>query len=331
MLQLLSGSPSDAPATAQTPRCTVMTDGPAQLYRFHAEGPAPSGRRLPVLLVPSLINRWYVLDLRPGASLVEALVARGLDVWCLDWGQPEAEDRHFTWDDVLARLARMVRKVRTETGVDRVALLGYCIGATLAGIHVALQHDVSAFINLAGPFDFSRIGKLGLMTDPRWFDGEAISAAGNMTAAQMQQGFQSLRPTAQISKWVNWLDKAHDPAARASFAALDGWASDNVAFPAAAYATWIGDFYQKNLLVQGQHYARGRRVDLGSIECPVLTIVTERDEICPPDAALALNERVASVDKQVLTVPGGHVGAVIGRHAKARLYPAIAEWLLAKG
>ena len=56
MLQLLSGSPSDAPATAQTPRCTVMTDGPAQLYRFHAEGPAPSGRRLPVLLVPRLLE-----------------------------------------------------------------------------------------------------------------------------------------------------------------------------------------------------------------------------------------------------------------------------------
>lgn len=329
MLPNYSGSPCDAPATAQTPRVTVLSDGPARLYRFHGSGHDRAARPA-VLLVPSLINRWYVLDLRPGASLVEALVARGLDVWCLDWGEPEAEDRHFTWDDVLTRLARMVRKVRSELGIARVAMLGYCIGGTLGAIHVALQQDVSAFVNLAGPFDFSRIGKLGVLTDPRWFDGEAIAAAGNMTAAQMQAGFQSLRPTAQVAKWVNWLDKAHDPAARESFAALEGWAGDNVPFPAAAYATWIHDFYQGNLLVAGQHHARGRRVDLGAISCPVLTIVTERDEICPPDAALALNQRVGSTDTQALTVPGGHVGAVIGRHARTRLYPAIAEWLLAR-
>src|SRR5690349_8605397 len=97
------------PRLAPTPRGAVVTDGTATLYRFL--GRAPDGPRTPVLLVPSLINRWYVLDLRPGASVVEALIAGGLDVWLLDWGVPEDEDRYRSWTDVLDRLARMARRV----------------------------------------------------------------------------------------------------------------------------------------------------------------------------------------------------------------------------
>jgi polyhydroxyalkanoate synthase len=65
--------------------------------------------------VLSLINRWYVLDLRPGATLVEALVGAGHDVWLLGWGTPEAADRYLDWDAVLQRLGRAARRVQRET------------------------------------------------------------------------------------------------------------------------------------------------------------------------------------------------------------------------
>jgi len=319
-----------ASATACTPKDTIFADGTAKLYHFRGvSAAAPHGP--PVLVVPSLINRWYIVDLRPGSSLCQALVEAGLDVWCLDWGVPEDEDRHLTWDDVVARLGRMVRKVLRETGQPRVSLLGYCIGATLCGVYAALQQDtVASLINLAGPFDFAKIGKLGRMTDRRWFDGEAIASAGNMSAQSMQAGFQALRPTAEIAKKVNVLHKMHDERAMASFRALDGWASANIAFPAAAYATWIGEFYQENRLIQGTHASCGRLVRLQQITCPLLTIVTSRDEICPADAALGLDVHAGSLDKTVLTVPGGHVGAVVGRTASTHLYPAITTWLKEK-
>lgn len=322
---------SAEPRIAQTPRDTVFTDGTARLYRFRGTGRAVSPKQLPVLLVPSLINRWFVLDLRPGASLAEALVERGLDVWCLDWGVPEPEDRYLEWPDLLDRLARMSRRVLRETGAPKLAMLGYCIGGTLAAIHAALHPEqIAGLINLAGPFDFSKIGKLGVMTDPRWFDADAIAAAGNMTADAMQQGFQSLRPTAQLAKWHGYVDKAHDPAFRESFAALEAWSGDNIPFPAAAYATWVKEFYQQNLLVQGLHHVRGKRVDLAAITCPLMTVVTARDEICPPPAALALDRLASSTDKKTVVVPGGHVGAVIGRSAKTHLYPQIGTWLADK-
>ncbi|HEY6459197.1 MAG TPA: alpha/beta fold hydrolase [Polyangiaceae bacterium] len=313
---------------APTPRDVLWQDGCAQLVRFRAPEGVRREAALPLLVVPSMINRWYVVDLRAGASLVEALVAGGLDVYCLDWGIARDEDRYLTWDDVVARLARAVRKVKRATGAAKVGLLGYCMGATLAGIHTALHPDeIAAFVNLAGPFDFAQGGLLRTMVDAQWFDASAVAAAGNVGPTQMQSGFVALRPSAQIAKWWGWLDKAHVPAARDAFDALEEWAGDNIPFPGAAYRTYIEELYQKNTLVRGEHHVAGRRVDLAAVRCPVLTVAADRDTICPLPAARALHESCGSADKEMLVVPGGHVGAVVGSRAPKVLYPAMRDWL----
>jgi polyhydroxyalkanoate synthase len=218
--------------------------------------------------------------------------------------------------------------VKRETGANRIGILGYCMGATLSGIHTALHPDeVAAFINLVGPFDFAHAGSLGTMTDPRWFDVDAIADAGNVSPEQMQSGFVALRPTTELAKWVRLADAGHDPRAREAFEALDAWAGDNIPFPAEAYRTYIASLYQKNELVRGEHFVSGRQVDLGAITCPVLSIVATRDAICPPPAARALHDHIGSGDHEVLEVSGGHVGAVVGQNAPKKLYPAIAAWL----
>src|ERR1700733_3170932 len=212
----------EPPALAQTPRDELALEGGAKLYRFRSARTA--GR--PLLLVPSLINRWYVLDLRPGASLVEALVGAGHDVWCLDWGVPAAEDLYLDWEAVLARLGRAVRRVRRETAADQIGLLGYCMGGTLAAIYAA-QHatELATLVTLAAPIDFARGGVLRRMVDPQWFDADAIADAGNVAPDQMQAGFVALRPTLDLGKLVSLPDLAADPVARAAFVALDAWAT----------------------------------------------------------------------------------------------------------
>ena len=57
----------------------------------------------PVLVVPSLINRAYVLDLLPEASLLRHLVgAPALRPLLLDWGAPGEAERGFGLDDYIA-------------------------------------------------------------------------------------------------------------------------------------------------------------------------------------------------------------------------------------
>lgn len=315
-----------APALAQTPRDEHPLEGGARVLHFH--GPRAVTFETPILLVPSLINRWYVLDLRPGASLVEALAAAGFDVWLLDWGVPEAEDRYLDWDAVLRRLGRAARKVQRETAVPSIGLLGYCMGGTLSAIYAA-QHadDIEAFVTLAAPIDFARGGMLRRMVDPSWFDADAIADAGNVAPSQMQAGFTALRPTLELAKAVTSPELALDAKARDAFLALEAWASDNIPFPGEAYRRYIGELYQRNELVAGTHRANGMPARLGAIRCPTLVITASRDQICPPPAATALLEHVGATDTKVVDIAGGHVGAVVGSKAVSVMYPALIEWL----
>ena len=313
------------PALMQTPRDTFPLEGGASLYHFHGRAPA---KGVPLLLVPSLINRWYVMDLRPGASLVEALVGAGIDVWLLDWGAPEPEDRYLDWEGILRRLGRASRRVLRETGAAKHGLLGYCMGGTLTAIHAA-QHPetLAALVTLAAPIDFSKGGMLRAMVDPRWFDPGATADAGNVAPNQMQAGFTALRPTLDAAKMMAMPDLATDPKAREAFLALEAWASDSIAFPAEAYRRYIGELYQRNELVAGTHRVANREVSLRAITCPTLAITASRDTICPAAAATALLDLVGSTDTGVLEVQGGHVGAVVGSRAARDMYPALARWL----
>lgn len=320
---------------APTPRDTIYTDGTARLYRFRrpqneaTEAGLRSARpEVPLLVIPSLINRWYIVDLREGASLVGAL-GRSLETYCLDWGVPNDEDRYLSWEAIVRRIHRMVRAVKRDTGAEKVGLLGYCIGGTLSSIYTALHpENVAALVNLAGPIDFSRSGILGELVDPRWFDPGAVAAAGNVSKYQMQSGFVALRPISQFSKWVNVAANLQDAEFMTAFDALETWASDNIPFPGDAYATYISSLYQRNELVKGEHFVGGRRVDLSRIQCPLLSVIASQDHICPGSAATALNDRSGAKDNQVIELKGGHVGAVVGSRATRELYPAAEKWLV---
>lgn len=318
-----------APALAQTPRDEVALEGGARLYRFRSAAQTESkAARVPFLLIPSLINRWYVLDLRPGASLVEALVNAGFDVWCLDWGIPQPEDRYLDWEAVIARLGRAVRRVKRETGASKIGALGYCMGGTLTTIYTAQHADeIAALVTLAAPIDFVRGGQLRCMVEPQWFDADAIADAGNVQPMQMQSGFVALRPTLDLGKLVAMPELAVDAKARDGFMALDEWANDNIPFPGEAYRRYIREMYQANQLVEGTHRVAGRGVALADIKCPTLVITASKDQICPPAAATALLDHIGTSDKDVLEVPGGHVGAVVGSRAAKEMYPALIKWL----
>ena len=90
-------------------------------------------------------------------------------------------------------------------------MLGYCMGGTLTAIHAAqFPDELAALVTLAAPIDFEAGGMLRRMVDPRWFDADAISDAGNVAPAQMQAGFSALRPTLDASKLVSMPELLHD-------------------------------------------------------------------------------------------------------------------------
>src|SRR5260370_16918309 len=127
---------------AQTPKEVIWTLNKARLYRYIPVVPAEQRHKVPLFLVFALMNRPYILDLRPGHSFIEYMVKQGYDVYLLDWGAPGPEDKGLKFDDyVLDYLPRAMRKLKAVSGNDEFSMLGWCIGAILSTISAALRPD----------------------------------------------------------------------------------------------------------------------------------------------------------------------------------------------
>jgi polyhydroxyalkanoate synthase len=291
----------------------------------------PSGiaYRTPVLIVPSLINRWYVLDLVPGKSFVEWLVARGHDVFLIDWGTPGPEDRYVTFDDVCDRYIGRALRIAASAGPRGEAhLLGYCMGGILTSIHAAARPErIASMVTLAAPVRFDGTGLLGAWTHSRTFDvGVLVDAFGNVPWPLMQASFHMLRPTLLLQKLVHVIDRAWDDESFEGFLALETWGNDNVSFPGECYRRYIEALYQRDELARGVFTLSGRPAKLSSIRCPVLAVTFEHDSIVPWRTAAELVDLVGSEDKRHLHLPGGHVGAVVSKSASKRLWPELAKF-----
>jgi polyhydroxyalkanoate synthase len=321
------------PAVGQTPHDAVWTENKWRLLRFRPVRPAGERLRTPLLLVPSLINRWYVLDLQPGKSFAEWLVAAGHDVYVIDWGTPTAEDRYLDFDDICQRyLGRAIGKVAALAPDGVTHVLGYCLGGTLATIHAAANPArVATLTALAAPIDFAHAGILAAWTRSPTFDVDAlVDGFGNVPWPLMQASFHLLKPTANLSKLVSLADRAWDDEFLDGFLATERWGNDNVSFPGECYRRYIHDLYRGNHLALGTMRLAGRAARLEAIDCPLLAVTFAHDHIVPVASAAPLVERVASPDKAQLHLDGGHVGAVVSRKAARALWPQLSRWWAAR-
>lgn len=114
----------------------MWSAGRARLLHYPRDAAATA--RTAILLVCSLINRPYVLDLLPERSVVRRLRDSGHDVWLLDWGTPSADDAgRGLGSYALDLLPRAVAEVLRHAKAEQLHLLGYCTGGTLVLAAVA--------------------------------------------------------------------------------------------------------------------------------------------------------------------------------------------------
>src|ERR1700676_1155629 len=197
-LKAFSKAMTTKAAIAQTPKELVWTLNKAKLYRYMPVVPKEKRHPIPLLLVFALMNRPYILDLRPGHSFVEYMVKNGYDVYLLDWGAPGPEDKNLKFEDyTLEYMPRAIRKLKAVSGSEEFSLLGWCIGAILTTIYASLRGDegLRNLILLTAPLDFSDKAKLTFArwTDERYFDiDKVLGAFGNMPGEVIDYGAKAL-------------------------------------------------------------------------------------------------------------------------------------------
>lgn len=321
------------PNVGATPSDVVHRENKWRLLRYRAR-PEGIATRTPVLLLPSLINRHYVLDLLPGKSFAEFLVREGHDVFAIDWGTPGDEDRFLSFDEIVDGYVGRALRVAARLGKSPrgVHVLGYCMGGTMAAIHAAVHNErFASLVAVAAPIRFADGGMLTAWSRTSSVDPRAIvEACGNVPWQLMQSAFQLLRPTLNLSKAVHLIDRAWDDEFLDGFLALETWGNDNVSFPGEAYVRYIDELYRRDRLVAGTFSLSGVPAHLEAIRAPTLAITFAHDNIVPAASATALVERVGSEDKEHWHLPGGHVGAMVSRGAAKGLWPKISAYFRAR-
>jgi polyhydroxyalkanoate synthase len=324
-------------AIAQTPKELVWSLNKAKLYRYVPVVPAGRRHPVPLLLVFALMNRPYILDLRPGHSFVEYMVSEGYDVFLLDWGVPGPEDKNLKFDDyTLDYMPRAIRKLKAVAGSDEFSLLGWCIGAILTSIYAALLPDdgLRNLILLTAPLDFSdRNGiTFAKWVDERYFDIDRLLAQfGNMPGEMIDYGAKALKPVENyISNYIKLWDNLDNTRMVEAWHAMNTWVTDNPPLTGGAFRQLIVDLYRHNKLMRGELRIRGQRVDLSRIRASLLTLIAQADHITPTCQSEPIMEKVSSKDKELFRIAGGHIGIMAGSEASKRTWPHINHWLASR-
>ncbi|MBU0550146.1 alpha/beta fold hydrolase [Myxococcota bacterium] len=282
----------------------------------------------PVLLIPSLINRWYVLDLLDGHSLIQALNAEGLRVYVLAW-----RDAHDGMGAIpLARyvsefMGRAVERACRDAGAAALTLLGQCLGGTLSLAYAArYPRRIARLIALTTPVDFSQESVLGTWSSREVIDVDRIAAAypGVIPNRITYGAFPLLDPRALISRRRVLFQMIDNAEFVQLYQALELWTTDHLPVACGALIGITRGLYQENQLWRGDWIIEGHRVELEDIRCPVLNARAAHDHIVPAAASEALQHKIKHA--QGFISPMGHVTLILASPLRAQTYAALAQF-----
>lgn len=305
-----------------TPSETVATTPRGRLLRY-GDGSGPA-----LLIIYSLVNRAYILDINDKRSVIGHLVGAGFDVHLLDWCAPDSMWRFDSLDDYLIEDVAEATGYLTRDG-QAPHLLGVCQGGVLALCQAAAFPDtVRTLTTLVTPVDFhtdnDQLAHLAYRMDV----ANLVAATGNIPATALNALFTSLKPFQLYGqRYLGIADIADNDEALTEFLKLERWMYDSPDQAGAAFLQFAREFYQRNRLLEGNLELGGQRIDPAAIRAPVFNAYARGDHLVPPEAAAALRPALSHDDYHEVALKGGHLGMFISGAAHRDVYPALTDWL----
>ncbi len=309
------------------PASTCLQRPPFSLQRYEPLPHQPVANLPPILLVYSLVNRPDLLDMAPGRSLISDLLEAGFPVYMVDWGYPLDADRSLDLEDyVPGFLGKAVDQVLSESGHQRLMLVGVCQGGTLSLCHaLARPAGIGALVTLATPVDFhaernalSRLAE----TVP---EQETALPGDNINGQLLSSAFAALKPADLLVRRYRDLPALlQRQDLLEEFLRLEAWMYDCPDQPAAMFHRFLRDFYIENRLVTGRLEIRNQRVSLDQLTIPVFNAYAADDHLVPRGSARALGHCLpADTPYQECELPGGHLGVFLSRRNRQTLIPEL--------
>ncbi len=295
------------------PGAVVLRTDVFELIQYAPQ--TPTVRRVPLLLVPPTINKFYVLDLAPGRSWVEYLVRSGQQVFVLSWRNPDA--RHAGWglDTYVQAVLDALDAVERICATERTVLAGACSGGMLTSLVAAHLAGTGRLDRLAGVglavtvLDYQRAGTPTALAD-RYLARAATAASrrrGYLDGRALAEVFAWLRPGDLVwNYWVNnYLLGRKPPAFDVLF-----WNADTTRMPARLHADLVDVAVHNRLAAPNQATALGTRVDLRKVDVDGYVIAGIADHITPWQACYRSTALLGGDTRFVLST-SGHIAAMV--------------------
>ena len=327
---------------AVTPGKVVFRNHLIELIRY-----APQTEQVhpePLLIVPSWIMKYYILDLSPHNSMVRYLVSQGHSVYMISWRNPDESDRELSLDDYLQMgVLDAIGAVGQDAGASEIHAMGYCLGGTLLAIAAAAlartqgvtgYGDLPALKTLtllAAQVDFSEPGELGLFIDESQVNllDHLTKGQGYLKGSQMAGSFQFLH-----SRDLVWTRRMREylMGERDQGNDLMAWNADTTRLPARMHHEYLVALYLKNALAHGRYMVGDSSISINDLRMPMFAVGTERDHVSPWRSVYKLHHLSDAEITFVLT-SGGHNAGIVSQpgHPRRRYQigtrPAYGRWL----
>jgi polyhydroxyalkanoate synthase len=312
----------------EAPKTKVWEQDKVKL--FHYEPVTKHSTKVPLLIVYAMVNRPYVLDLQPDRSLIRNLLAKGHDIYLLDWGYPDHTDTHLTLEDFIeVYFKQAVNWICEKHHLPSIHLLGVCQGGTLSLCFTALhQKQIRSLITMVTPVDFHTSDNLLTHICQNINIDLLVDTMGNLSGQWLNALFLSLKPYKLMSeKYVQLLDKMDNSETLENFLRMEKWIFDSPDVPAEAARKFVKELFQQNKLIKGTFYINHQKVDLKKLKLPIFNIYALQDHLVPPASSMALSDYISSIDYEELAFQGGHIGIYVSQRAQQHIAPAINKWL----
>ena len=276
----------------------------------------------PLLVIPPMINKFYIADLAPGRSMVEHWVEQGQQVFAISWRNPSVEHRGWDLDTYAGAVIEALDAVEQITGSPRSHVLGLCAGGIVTSTVVSHLVATGQADRIAGftlgvtLLDQERAGTIGSMVDANTAQSAVAQSQrkGYLDGKALAGVFAWLRPNDLIwNYWVNnYLLGKRPPA----FDVLV-WNADTTRMPAGLHRDFIEMTLDNALTSPGSLTVLGSPVDLSAIEVDSYVVAGSTDHICPWDSCYRSAQLLGGDVRFVLST-AGHIAALVNPPTNAK-------------
>lgn len=283
---------------------------------------------MPLLLIPSLINKADILNITEEKSFQNWLSANGVDCYLLDWGQPATDDYMRDMNSLFSeRLLPAIDHI-AKIHDNRIAALGYCMGGTLLAAAAQLaENKIGKCVFLASPWDFEA-GDQRLRKEVRAGMAPAlqrIAADKKLPKDWIQSVFAAVNAQRAIEKFGKFADMDQDSVDAALFVAVEDWLNDGVDLPSALAETCIRDWYDQNLTGKLLWTVSGEVINPQQLSMPCFVVASETDVIVPFESSVSMAREIKNA--QLFKTGKGHIGMITGKNAENEVWKHVLNWL----